>query len=196
MEYSAGMVSQLFAFQEMRKTAEMMNSGMSKEEIRQQVIEENIYQLRTEKRKKETFGYVYRRLSALPKEVIEMLPRMDMDTAKAVVLISIMKTDLLFFEFMHEVFKEKVILGEKTIENRDINIFFDDKAMQSDVVSRWSESGIKKLKQCYMKNLAEAGVIDSTNDRNLRQVILNYKVEEVLRNNDMGTYVNIVKGVR
>lgn len=34
MEYSAGMVSQVFAFVETKKTAELMTEGMSKEEIR------------------------------------------------------------------------------------------------------------------------------------------------------------------
>lgn len=56
MEYSAGMVSQVFAFVETKKTAELLT------------------------------------------------------------LISIMLTDKLFFEFVHEVYREKIILGEKTID--------------------------------------------------------------------------------
>lgn len=34
MNYSAGMVSQVFAFVETKKTAELMVTGMSKDEIR------------------------------------------------------------------------------------------------------------------------------------------------------------------
>ncbi|MDY3908989.1 MAG: BrxA family protein [Eubacterium sp.] len=34
-------------------------------------------------------------------------------TAELLTLISIMLTDKLFFEFVHEVYREKIILGEK-----------------------------------------------------------------------------------
>lgn len=46
MNYSAGMVSQVFAFVETKQTAELMAAGMSKDEIKDKVIGENLYQLR------------------------------------------------------------------------------------------------------------------------------------------------------
>lgn len=162
MNYSAGMVSQVFAFVETKQTAELMASGMSKDEIKDKVISENLYQFRNETRLRRTFNYVYNRLSSLPEGAVELLVKVDNENAKLLTLIAIMNTDKLFFEFVHDVYRGKVILGEKTIENRDINGFFDDKAAQSEDVAGWSESGIKKLKNCYMKNLADAGLIEST----------------------------------
>lgn len=50
MNYSAGMVSQVFAFVETKQTAELMAAGMSKDEIKDKVIRENLYQLRNETR--------------------------------------------------------------------------------------------------------------------------------------------------
>lgn len=46
MEYSAGMVSQVFAFLESKKLAELLNQGMSKEEAWKEVEENNLFQLR------------------------------------------------------------------------------------------------------------------------------------------------------
>lgn len=163
MNYSAGMVSQVFAFVETKQTAELMATGMSKDEVHDKVIGENLYQLRNETRLRRTFNYVYNRLSSLPDGAVELLVKVDNENAKLLTLIAIMNTDKLFFEFVYEVYRGKVILGEKTIEDRDINGFFDDKAAQSEEVAGWSESGIKKLKSCYMKNLADAGLIESTN---------------------------------
>lgn len=40
---------------------------------------------------------------------------------------------------MQEWYRRKIIVGEKTIENRDMNTFFDEKASQSDIVNGWSE---------------------------------------------------------
>ena len=50
MSYSAGMVSQVFAFVETKQTAELMAAGMTKDEIKDKVIGEKLYQLRNETR--------------------------------------------------------------------------------------------------------------------------------------------------
>ena len=63
MNYSAGMVSQVFAFVETKQTAELMAAGMAKDEIKDKVIGENLYQLRNETGLRRTFNYVYNRLS-------------------------------------------------------------------------------------------------------------------------------------
>ena len=83
----------------------------------------------------------------------------------------------------------------KPIAIYNINGFFDDKAAQSEEVAGWSESGIKKLKSCYMKNLADAGLIESTKTRVIRHALVNYRIEELLHSNGMDAYINAVKGV-
>lgn len=196
MEYSAGMVSQLFAFQESKKLAELLNQGMSKDEAWNVVEENNLFQLRNAKRLRNTFNYIYKRVSSLPQEAVARLSTLDSDSAKILVLISIMKTDLLFFEFVYEVFRGKVLLGEKTIDNRDINGFFDEKINQSDIVSNWSEASIQKLKNCYIKNLVDAGLLTDTKTRTIRPTIINYKLEELLKEKGMEIYLNAAKGER
>ena len=196
MNYSAGMVSQVFAFVEAKKLADLLSKGLTKEEAWEKVENENLFQLRNATRLRRTFNYVYTRLESLPEEMMKLLPVLDAENAKVLVLISIRKTDLLFFEFVYEVYRGKIIVGEKTIENRDMNTFFDEKASQSDVVSGWSEAGIQKLKNCYLRNLADAGLMESTKTRVLKPALVNYRLEEMLEKHDMGAYLNAVKGVR
>jgi hypothetical protein len=195
MEYSAGMVSQVFAFVETRETARLMAAGLSMEEIWDKVEVENLYQLKSPDRLKRTFRYVYKRLSSLPDGAVELLVQSDTENAKLLTLIGIMNTDRLFFEFVYEVYRGKVILGERTIDDRDMNGFFDDKISQSEEVASWSEAGIKKLKSCYLKNLADAGLIESTKTREIRHALVNYRIEELLVNNGMSAYISAVKGV-
>lgn len=196
MNYSAGMVSQVFAFVEAKKLAELLSKGLTKDEAWEKVESENLFQLRNATRLRRTFNYVYNRLESLPEEMMKLLPVLDAENAKILVLISIMKTDLLFFEFVYEVYRGKIIVGEKTIENRDMNTFFDEKASQSDIVSNWSESGIQKLKNCYLRNLADAGLLETTKSRVIKPALVNYRLEEMLEKYDMGTYLNAVKGER
>ena len=196
MNYSAGMVSQVFAFVEAKKLAELLSKGLTKEEAWEKVECENLFQLRNATRLRRTFNYVYTRLGSLPEEMMKLLPVLDAENAKILVLISIMKTDLLFFEFVYEVYRGKIIVGEKTIDNRDMNTFFDEKASQSDIVSGWSESGTKKLKNCYLRNLADAGLLETTKSRVIKPALVNYRLEKMLEQYDMGTYLNAVKGER
>lgn len=126
---------------------------------------------------------------------VQLLVKVDNDNAKLLTLIGIMNTDKLFFEFVYEVYRGKIILGEKTIEDRDMNAFFDDKAAQSEEVSSWTESAVTKLKRCYLKNLADAGLLESTKTREIKHALVNYRIEELLASNGMSAYISAIKGV-
>ena len=67
MNYSAGMVSQVFAFVEAKKLAELLSKGLTKEEAWEKVESENLFQLRNATRLRRTFNYVYLRLTSLPR---------------------------------------------------------------------------------------------------------------------------------
>jgi len=195
VEYSAGMVSCLFWLSETRKTAEFLIAGKDKNEIKELAVKENIYQVRAEDRARRIFGVSIKRLESLPGKLVDQIANGDIGTVKLLVLISIMKTDLLFFEFVHEVHRHAIILGENKITDRAVNTFFDVKKAQSEVVARWSESAIKKLKQCYTKMLFEAGVLNSaTGERKIIIPPVDYKLRKLLEENNLKPYLNAITG--
>ena len=138
-EYSAGLTSKLFWLQEAKKTASLVLEGKDKADIKKIAWSENIYQVKAEYRAIEVLNGTYRRVEQLPQEVLSLFVACDIETAKIINLISILMDSRLFFEFMHEVYEEKIRLGEKEITDRDLNVFFDDKAMQSEVVAGWTD---------------------------------------------------------
>lgn len=195
MHYSAGMVSTLFWFNETKETIGLINLGLSNEEILKKVTDENIYQLKSIDRRKRACRCILKRIAALPDKIISKFNIIDNSSAKILVLISIMKTDLLFFEFVYEVYRQKVILGEKFLEDKDLNLFFDYKYEQSEIVRKWSDSGIKKLKSCYVKILKEAGLLnENRGNREIIRPLINYKIEEILKANNLQVYLKAVKG--
>ncbi len=196
MRYSAGMTSKIFGFVESKKMAEIMISGYSKEELTQIIEEQNLFSLRDTKRLRRTVNYVYERLTSLPEEALSIIASSDIETGKVLVLVGIMRTDALFGEFVYEVYRMKKILGERAIENRDLNDFFDDKANQSNEVAGWSEASVKKLKNVYIRNLVDAGLLEDAKNRNVKNIIISSKVEKILRDNGMETYLKAVKGER
>lgn len=195
MEYSAGLTSKLFWLQESKKTAEYILKGYTKEEIKTVAWEENIYQVRAEYRTYEVLNGTYRRMSLLPKELLEKFLESDIQTSKVINLIAIMLDSRIFFEFMHEVFKEKRILREKELIDRDLNVYFDKKIAESEEVAKWTDVAVKKLKQCFIRMLFEAGVItSSSNPRIIRDILIDYRVETLIEKNGLKNYLNAIIG--
>ena len=82
------------------------------------------------------------------------------------------------------------------ITDRDLNNFFSDKSMQSDVIAGWTESAVKKLKQCMTRMMFEAGILESSGKpRIIRPIHVNYHTEELLKANGLEDYLRIVEGV-
>lgn len=195
MKYSAGLVSKSFWYLESKKTARYMLDGLTREEIRELAIKDNIYQVESEYRAKNLANAIYTRLNSLPEILLRDVVDSDVATSKVLVLISIMKTDRLFFEFMHEVFRNNIILGDLTIKDRDLNLFFQEKKAQSEIVDKWVDKTIKKLKSRYLTVLGYAGVIRTNTDK--REIIvpfIDYKIKQKLIDNNMAPYLYAITG--
>lgn len=194
MTYSASMVSCLFWLQETRKTAELMDRGLSLTEIRGTAVTDNIYQVRAADRAVRIAGATHKRISALPEPLQKKFLSADITTAKMILLLAIMKTDLLFYEFMHTVFKQAVVLGESTLSDGAVNVFFDTKISSSDEIASWSESAIKKLKQTYIKVLVESGVLSSVKERKIITPMIDYKLQDDLNSAGLLSYLSTLTG--
>lgn len=195
MEYSAGMVSSLFWLSETRKTAQLLKDGNDVNAIRVLAQTENIYQVKNEIRARKMANVIIKRLHSLPVDCLELIVTADIATVKLIILISIMKTDRLFFEFIHQVYRLAILLGEKIITDRAINGFFDEKKQQNETVAAWTEITTKKLKQQYIKNLLEAGVIQ--NEAEQRKIIIplvDYNLRKLLEDHGFTPYLNAITG--
>lgn len=114
-------------------------------------------------------------------DLLKVFLSCDIETAKVLNLISILMDSRLFFEFIHEMYDEKLRIGETEITDRDLNVFFANKAMQSEVVAGWTDTAVKKLKQCFCRMMYEAGLLESSaKPRIMRRMGFSYKKVEEL----------------
>lgn len=139
MEYKTTIKLLPFLFLETRKVANLVLQGLTDDEIKKKAVDENIFQVNTETRRKEIVRIILRRVKVLDEFLMKKLAYGDVETGKLITLYAIMKTDRLFFEFMNEVFKDKLIVKEETIEDKDFNLFFDRKKEQSKKVASWDD---------------------------------------------------------
>lgn len=196
MEYKSTIKSRPYLYKETKKAASLINSGLRVDDIKNKSIEDNIFLLESEARKKEVASIISARLKDLDKYIIDKIENSNIETSKVLVLYAIVKTDRLFFEFMNEVYKEKILLKDLYIRDKDFGIFFQNKREQSEKVASWSEYTFKKLKQVYIRILFESGLISNQKgDKEIKVPIINNEVKEYLYKIGDKAYINSILGI-
>lgn len=195
--YSAGSVKMSFWFMEFRKVVELLAAGKTLEEIKEMNKNENIFGAPTAARTNQIFVTVSGRIKTLDASFVEVFQRSDVAMQKIFVLVSSLAYDSLFFEFVYEVIREKLILGADTLTDSDIRIFFKDKSLQDERVAKWTAATLKRLGAYYKTMLFEAGLLDKGKaDRKIIRPVLSPTVEEWLNTHDMEVCVKALNGVR
>ena len=96
MEYKSTIKSRPYLYKETKKAASLINSGLRVDDIKNKSIEDNIFLLESEARKKEVASIISARLKDLDKYIIDKIENSNIETSKVLVLYAIVKTDRLF----------------------------------------------------------------------------------------------------
>jgi len=196
-EYSAGAVKHSFWFLEFRKMITLIIAGNSIDSIRQMNIDGNIFSAPTTERAKQIFNTVSTRVRSLDESFYSLFVDADISTQKLIALISVMNTDTLFFDFIYEVYREKLILGSDELSDTDIRVFFKNKQVQSEKVAGWQDYTLKRLGACYKTFLAEAGIVSrDSSSTNIVKPVLDMSLEKCLIDNGMEQFIHALTGVQ
>lgn len=149
-----------FLFLELKKAAALQLQGFTPTDIKNKVIAENIFLFKTVNRRKEIAATVLERLETLDDFLCGKLAGNNLETGKVIVLYSIMKIDKLFFEFMQELFRKKLLMRDYIMLDGDFNVFFQKKVEQNRQLATWADYTFYKLSQVYKKILLDAGLAE------------------------------------
>lgn len=181
---SGNLTREQFYFYEMRTTARLMCSGLTDEQITEQIIADNLFQYPTERTIKQAISACIRRLHALNDEqLVRAVAEMDSTTAKQVCLYAMMRQYQLVWDFMITVIGEKYRLQEYDFTRRDINVFFMRLQEQDDTVAEWSENTIKKISSVLSRVLIDTEYIDNAKATRLNPVLICSTLENAIRSN-------------
>lgn len=156
--YSSILKTMGFLYLETKKAASLLLQGLTADGIKKKSLQENIFLMKTDIRKQEVASYIMNRLKTLDDFLLRKLTNGSLSTSKIIVFLSIMKTDRLLYEFMSEVFAEKIMLMDYTITARDFDSFFQRKSEQSEKVASWSDYTYGNLTRTYKNILINAGL--------------------------------------
>ena len=196
-EYSAGAVKMCFWFSEFRKVIALLNAGNSMDDVRTLNLRENIFSAPTTLRSNQIFNTVSARVNSLDRSFIPLFLKSDLATQKLFALVGVMACDTLFFDFVYEVIREKMIIGINELPDSDVRIFFKDKQMQNEKVAGWTDATLNRLGRCYKTMLYEAGIIDKSKEsRKIFKPILESEFQQWLDEHGMKLYIYALTGVR
>ena len=136
-------------------------------------------------------------MKSLDQSFYTLFERSDISNQKVIALIAVMQSDSLFFDFIYEVYREKLIIGMNELADSDFGVFFKDKQIQSEKVAKWQDYTLKRLGNCYKTMLMEAGLIDKkVGTRNILKPIIDRALEDCLKKNGMEVILHALTGVR
>ena len=196
-EYSAGAVKHSFWFIEFRNEVKLLSEGLGFEDIKERCRNENIFAAATPERAAQVFNTVSSRIKAMGDSFYPVFLNGDVSAQKIFNLAAVMVNDTLFFDFVYEVIREKMIIGSNEYTPGDLNIFFKDKQLQSEKVAGWTDATFTRLARNYKTFLFEAGMTDKGKDaRKIFRPILEPDMERWLFDSGMEPVVKAFLGVR
>lgn len=196
-EYSAGAVKHSFWFMEFRKVVQLLSEGKTLDEIKKLNQEENIFGAPTVMRATQIFNTVSARIKMLDESFYPVFVTSEVSTQKLFNLVATMAYDTLFGEFVYEVIREKMIIGNDEFADSDIRVFFKNKQLQDEKVAEWTDATLKRLGACYKTLLYEAGMTDKGKEcRKILKPILDPVMANWLKDHDMEIMVKVLTGVR
>jgi len=180
LEYSSSLNGASYLMFELKQVVKLQQKGLSDQEIRKKVVDENIFQFENKGRINRTLPSVMRRAKVIDSTLGTLMLEGSVEMSKVINLYAIMKTDLLFYEFMDEVIREKLQNNDYLIEKKDINLFFTTKSEQSEKVASWSEINKEKLKRAFMQVLYESGILKERRGKELNRLIIDEQIKDHL----------------
>ena len=198
-EYSAGAVKFALWFMEFRKVVQLLAQGRSFDEIKVLSAEENIFGASTPARAAMIQSTLAARIKNLDPSFYPLFMDSDVATQKLYALTGCFAHDTLFFDFMYEVIREKMIMGTNGLADADIHIFFKNKRAQDLIVEKWTDQTLERLGRSYKTQLYEAGLLDDKTketERKILKPILDPVFKHWLEDYGYGQVVKALEGIR
>jgi len=195
-KYSAGIMSQSFWFNEVKQFLNLKKNAYNSEEIKRLVIEKNLFGAPNEYRAKRMYGYIVNRVNAIEPELADLFFSSDLATQKIINLIAVIRKDWLFFEFLNEVYREKIIVGEEILETAAGKTFFNLKETQDDTIAQWKDTTKRRVQSAYFNFMTESNLLrfESQKKYIITQPILDISLEQYLRSHGETSIVKAITG--
>lgn len=159
----------------------MLRDKLTPEEIKKEIVDNNLFGAPNEYRANRYYGYISRRAASLDDKAIDLFFDSDLTTQKLMNFICILRTSRIYFDFINEVYCEKIILGAEELSLVDTRIFFNNKTVQSEEIAAWKEPTKKRIQSAFLTIMTETNLlIDKDKKKIINPPIIDVLLEKYL----------------
>ncbi len=133
------------------------------DQVRTQVIEENLLQTRTVSSAKRISREICTRLSELSEQELVLLVEGDPPERAQILWLAVCRRYKFIAEFCVEVILERIMTYHYDLSHEDFDTFFNTKMEWHEELEKIKESTRNKLRQVLFKMLREAQILDGDN---------------------------------
>lgn len=153
------LTKQAFALTDSVLVASLIARGANSEEIRQQVLDHDIFEMRSRSSRDGALRTILRRFKTVPKDYIHLLASDNPDVRRFTLLFLLLQENRLMRELIAEVLIEKLRQLDPVAKGTEIRAFFETKREQEPVVAQWSASTFERTAQNTVMALVRAGLL-------------------------------------
>lgn len=169
----AARTNNAFVLTETVTVAELMHQGATLDDIRNQVLEKDLFQLRSHASRERALQTILKRLHQVPQVYVELIATGNTDIRRYTILFLILREHRLLRELIAEVLLDKIKAFDYVVTAADLRIFFEAKREQNEKVAAWSDSTYKKVASNTIKVLVSGGLLQPISIRG------NYEIRAV-----------------
>ena len=188
MIYTATITSASLRLRESRIVADLLLQGVSGEDWRQAIVEQNALQMGSIESIKRISRLLRARLEPLGEALWKMVRDGDREQATQAAFAGAIKNSQLLGDFMDITLREQRALFAKRLEYRMWVDYIEGCHGRDPDMPDWSETTVARLRSAVFSMLAEAGYLKDTASLQLQNVFVDAQLAAYLRDREE-TYV-------
>lgn len=183
-KYSGGFTAEHLYRNEMKIIVHLQLQGLSKEEIKKKVLEENLLHCRSEAAINDLFPRVYRRTEVLDQQLKFFLIHGARSDQNALLLYAFLKRFMFPRDFVLEVIYYNMKKFKPTVTEGNIRTFFEEKEQQYEQVRNWTDKTKYKIKQVMLKIIVDAELLKKNgNEYEIKSIPLSRELRDYTERN-------------
>ncbi|MCW3779302.1 DUF1819 family protein [Levilactobacillus namurensis] len=181
-QYSATLIGYSFWFREFSQYLALLDQGVSPTEIREMGVEDNYFQEPTTSRAVKMLQSIQRRVETLDADYRDLFPQLDLANQKLLNLLTVMFSDPLFNDFMYDVYRSELLLGDAKLHAYEVEAFFNQKQLENPQIAHWTLQTVHRLASAFQSFLREAGLLENHGDYDaVQRALLDTRLMMLLR---------------
>ncbi|MDD4419075.1 MAG: DUF1819 family protein [Bacteroides graminisolvens] len=158
----------------------LLETNFDWDKTKQEINNNNLLQKDKRQTSTRQFSLVKFRLEQLSKQQIKMLCSESMPDKKIMVILSIIKSHPLVFDFIAETIRSKYFAFDYKLTYADYNAFINEKQAEHPELNSITEGTGKKIRQMVFKILEQTELIDSVKSGTIKKPYVSPQLEQVI----------------